>query len=87
MEVSRKTIITMSDVGNYIKAAREKCGLTIEFVSLKSGFTTQTISNLEKNRGSVNLNTLLAVATVVNVKLELNFEDRQNVKIKGMLTQ
>lgn len=80
----KKIIQTSNDLGGFIKLARERAQLTIEFVSLKSGFTTQTIANLEKNRGSVNLNTLLAVATVVGVKVELNLEDRQNIKIKEL---
>lgn len=87
MEASnRKTIITLNEVGNFIKAAREKSEFTIEHVALKSGFTTQTISNLEKNRGSVNLNTLMAVAVVVGVKLELTYQGKQpQLKLKENL--
>lgn len=80
----RKVIQTTNDLGGFIKEARERVPMTLEAVASKSGFTTQTLSNLEKNRGSVNLNTLLAVATSIGVKVELHFEDRQNVKIKEL---
>jgi transcriptional regulator with XRE-family HTH domain len=84
MEVLKKTIQTTNDLGEFMKSARERSGLTIEAVALKSGFTTQTIANLEKNRGSVNLNTLLAVATTIGVKVEVNYEDRKNIKIREL---
>ena len=85
MEVlMRKVIQTTNDLGGFIREARDRAGMTLEAVSLKSGYTTQTLSNLEKNRGSVNLNTLLAVATTIGVKVELNFEDRQKPIIKEL---
>ena len=80
----RKVIQTTNDLGGFIREARDRAGMTLEAVSLKSGYTTQTLSNLEKNRGSVNLNTLLAVATTIGVKVELNFEDRQKPIIKEL---
>lgn len=80
----RKVIQTTNDLGGFIKEARERAAMTLEAVASKSGYTTQTLSNLEKNRGSVNLNTLLAVATTIGVKVELNFEDRQKPIIKEL---
>lgn len=80
----RKVIQTTNDLGGFIKEARERAAMTLEAVASKSGYTTQTLSNLEKNRGSVNLNTLLAVATTIGVKVELNFEDRQKPILKEL---
>jgi transcriptional regulator with XRE-family HTH domain len=82
--VMRKLIQVTSDVGAFMKEVRERQGLTQEKVSMKSGFTTQTIANLEKNKGSMNMSTLLAIATSIGVKVELNFEDKQNVKIREL---
>lgn len=75
----KKTIQTTNDLGPFIRTARDHKKLTLEQVSAKSGFTCQTISNLEKNRGSVNVNTLLAVATVVGVRVEISFEEMMGV--------
>jgi transcriptional regulator with XRE-family HTH domain len=75
----KKTIQTTNDLGPFIRTAREHKKMTLEVVSSKSGFTCQTISNLEKNRGSVNVNTLLAVATVVGVRVEISFEETMGV--------
>lgn len=80
----RKVIQTTNDLGGFIREARERAAMTLEAVASKSGYTTQTLSNLEKNRGSVNMNTLLAVATTIGVKVELNFEDRQKPIIKEL---
>lgn len=80
----RKLIQVTNDVGGFMKEVRERQGLTQEKVSMKSGFTTQTIANLEKNKGSMNMSTLLAIATSIGVKVELNFEDKQNVKIREL---
>jgi len=70
-----KTVIqTSNDVGNFLKAAREKAGMTQDQVSKRSGFTNQTIYNMENNKGSLNLSTVLAIATSIGVKIELNYE-------------
>ena len=78
----RKVIQTTNDLGGFIKEARERAQMTLEAVASRSGYTTQTLSNLEKHRGSVNLNTLLSVATSFCVKVELNFEDKHKPIIK-----
>lgn len=84
MEVLKKKIMTSNDIGPFIYMARMKAKMTLEYVAKKSGYTNQTVSNLEKNKGSVNVNTLLAIATVVGVRLEINFEDKNNIKIKEL---
>jgi transcriptional regulator with XRE-family HTH domain len=84
MEVLKKKIITSNDLGPFMFMARTKAKMTLEYVAQKSGFTSQTVSNLEKNQGSVNVNTLLAIATVIGVKIEVNFEDKNNLKIKEL---
>ena len=72
------------DIGTFMREARERAKLSIKKVSDKSGFTEQTVTNLEKNRGSVNVATLLAVATAIGVKVAVSFEDRENPIVKEL---
>lgn len=82
MEVLKKKIITSNDLGPFIFMARTKAKMTMAHVAKKAGFSIETVSNLEKNKGSVNVNTLLAIATVLGVKIEVNYEDKTSIKIK-----
>jgi transcriptional regulator with XRE-family HTH domain len=79
-----KTLQTTNDLGHFIREARERSEMSIKRVSVKSGYTEQTITNLEKNRGSVNLATLLAIATAIGVKVSVSFEDRSNPIVKEL---
>lgn len=79
-----KVLQTTNDLGSFMREARERSKMSIKKVSEKSGFTEQTITNLEKNRGSVNLFTLLSVATAINVKVAVTFEDRENPTVKEL---
>lgn len=85
MEVEMRKIIKITnDIGSFMKEARERSGMTQFEVAKKSGYTTQTLSNIEQNKNSVNVNTLLAICTSIGVKVELHFEDRQNIKLKEL---
>lgn len=78
----KKVIQTSNDVGDFIREARDRAGLTRKQVSKKSGYNLMSIYNMEKNKCSMNLSTVLAIATSIGVKVEFSFEDKLNVKIK-----
>ncbi len=64
-------ITTTNDIGAVIKTARLHKKMTLIHVANKSGFTYMTVHNIESNIGSTRTETLIAVASVVGVTLEL----------------
>lgn len=71
-------IMSVEQIGKVLKETRLKMKLQIKDVAEKSGVTSQTIINVEGNKNKVNLGTLLSIASVLNIKLVLSFEDREN---------
>jgi transcriptional regulator with XRE-family HTH domain len=69
--MTRTEIKSASDIGKVIREARKEKKLTINEVSYKAGFSPATLINIEQNRGSVRTDTLLAIAKVVGVTIEL----------------
>jgi len=87
MEAQIKTVETVGHVGEFLRKIRKDSGHTIESVAAKAGVTNQTITNMEFNKGAINLRTLLAVAGSLGVKIILNFEDRENIKVIEAFTE
>lgn len=73
-------INTTHDLGPIFKAARQSKGLTIAKVAALSGFSLQTIINIEKNIGSTRTETLLAVGKAVGITVEVsaNIKEKQS---------
>lgn len=69
--MSRTKINTTSDIGSIIKEARLYKNMTLLAVATKAGFTYMTIHNIENNIGSTRTETLIAVASVVGVHIEM----------------
>lgn len=58
------------DLGAFIKDHRKKAGLTqLELADL-AGVGKTTVFDIEKNKETVRLNSLLAVLRVLNIKVE-----------------
>ncbi len=58
------------DLGAFIKDHRKKAGLTqLELADL-AGVGKTTVFDIEKNKETVRLNSLLAVLRVLNIKIE-----------------
>lgn len=64
-------INTSKDIGSVIRGARLHKKMTIMYVAGKSGFSSATIINIEQNVGSTRTETLIAIASVVGVTIEL----------------
>jgi transcriptional regulator with XRE-family HTH domain len=67
----RIKIESSSDIGKVIREARKDKKLAITWVANKAGFSPATVINIEQNRGSVRTDTLLAIASVVGISIEL----------------
>lgn len=68
----RKVIKTTNDLGGFFRSARLQSKQSIETVAKKAGFTCATVSNVENNRGSTRTETLLAIAEVIGVTVEIS---------------
>lgn len=64
-------IETPRQAGDYLKEIRKKRGMTQAQLAEKSGFTIMTLQNVESGRTSYNMNTFLAIASVLGVDLYL----------------
>lgn len=68
----KKKINTTSDLGPIFKQARLDRGLSLIHVARKAGFSYMTVHNVERNHGSTRTETLLAIASVVGVTIEVS---------------
>lgn len=61
--------------GEKIRAIREKKHLTLKAVAQQAGVSESLVSQIERNRVSPAIDTLLALATVLDINLEYLFEE------------
>ena len=61
--------------GDKIRAVREKRGLTLKEVAEKAGVSESMVSQIERNRVSPAIDTLLSLADVLDIDLEYLFSD------------
>ncbi len=61
--------------GEKIRNIREKNGLTLKYVAQKAGVSESLVSQIERNRVSPAIDTLLAIADVLDINLEYLFEE------------
>lgn len=66
--------------GEKIRAVRQKSGLTIKQVAIKAGVSESLVSQIETNRVSPAIDTLLDVASVLEMDLEFLFNDFKKEK-------
>lgn len=74
------TITTTGQLGEFLRERRkgmspdEKGSFTIDRVSAEAGMTPATLMNIEKAKGSVRSELLLALCTVLKINVELSHE-------------
>lgn len=62
---------TATDIGSALRAARRRLGLTQQEVADLSGLSDRTVRDLEKGSSSPSLGAVIAVATVLGLRLEV----------------
>lgn len=60
----------IDSIGDIIRFHRKKAGLTQKHLATLAGVGKTTVFDIEQGKSSVRLNTLLAVASVLNITLE-----------------
>ena len=60
--------------GEKLRAAREKKHLTLKTVALQAGVSESLVSQIERNKVSPAIDTLLSLASVLEINLEYLFE-------------
>lgn len=61
--------------GEKLRAVREKKGYTLKVVAQKAGVSESLVSQIERNRVSPAIDTLLTLADVLDINLEFLFEE------------
>ncbi len=61
--------------GEKIRTVREKKGLTLKAVAQKAGVSESLVSQIERNKVSPAIDTLLTLADVLDINLEFLFEE------------
>lgn len=61
--------------GEKIRSVRERKGYTLKFVAQKAGVSESLVSQIERNRVSPAIDTLLNLAAVLDINLEFLFEE------------
>ncbi len=62
------TLFWAKNVGYKIRERRKKLGLSLEDLSLLSGATVSTVSNIERGKRDVKLSTLISLALALRIK-------------------
>lgn len=62
---------TATDIGSALRAARRRLGLTQQEVADLAGLSDRTVRDLEKGSSSPSLGAVIAVATVLGLRLEV----------------
>jgi transcriptional regulator with XRE-family HTH domain len=71
---------TKKGFGEKIRAVREKKGITLKELSGRIGLSESLVSQIERNRISPSLDTLLALTDALDIDLEWLFKDRKRDK-------
>jgi len=61
--------------GEKIRSVRERKGLTLKIVAQRAGVSESLVSQIERNRVSPAIDTLLSLADVLDISLEYLFEE------------
>ena len=61
--------------GEKLRAVRERKGYTLKVVAQKAGVSESLVSQIERNRVSPAIDTLLTLADVLDINLEFLFEE------------
>lgn len=66
-----RNLTIRKEVGEQIKAARKKAGLSLRDIEEKTGISRNHISRIEQGRYNVTIDTLSTVCEVLNIKLTI----------------
>ena len=66
--------------GEKLRQVREKKGYTLKVVAQKAGVSESLVSQIERNHVSPAIDTLLALADVLDINLEFLFEEYRKVR-------
>ena len=69
-----------ADFGNKIRLVRERKNMTLKDVAGKAGVSESLISQIERNRVSPSIDTLIAIANTLDIDLEYLFKDLKQDK-------
>ncbi|MDC7126918.1 MAG: XRE family transcriptional regulator [Spirochaetales bacterium] len=64
-----------ADFGNKLRLVRERKKMTLKDVASKAGVSESLISQIERNKVSPSIDTLVTIANVLNIDLEYLFKD------------
>ncbi|MEW5817412.1 MAG: XRE family transcriptional regulator [Spirochaetota bacterium] len=68
--------------GDKLRTVRERRGMTLKETALKAGLSESLISQIERNRVSPSIDTLISLADILKIDLEYLFKDfKQNKKV------
>lgn len=73
------------ELGSQIKKARNKALLTQESLAEKVSLTRTTVTNIEKGRQQLLVHTLVDIAKVLNVSIELLLPVQQSTSIDDLI--
>ena len=74
-EEDKKTKRVPYHFGEKLRAVRERKGYTLKTVAEKAGVSESLVSQIERNRVSPAIDTLLSLAAVLDINLEFLFEE------------
>ncbi|MDC7227565.1 MAG: helix-turn-helix domain-containing protein [Spirochaetales bacterium] len=64
-----------AEFGNKLRLVRERKNMTLKDVAAEAGVSESLISQIERNRVSPSIDTLIAIANTLNIDLEYLFKD------------
>ncbi len=67
-----------AEFGNKLRLVRERKNMTLKDVAGQAGVSESLVSQIERNRVSPSIDTLIAIADVLNLDLEYLFRDLKN---------
>ena len=68
------------EFGNKLRLVRERKNMTLKDVAAEAGVSESLISQIERNRVSPSIDTLIAIANTLNIDLEYLFKDLKHDK-------
>ncbi len=73
------------EFGNKLRLVRERKNMTLKDVAAKAGVSESLISQIERNRVSPSIDTLIAIANTLNIDLEYLFKDLKHDKVVSII--
>ncbi len=76
-----------TEFGNKLRLVRERKNMTLKDVAAKAGVSESLISQIERNRVSPSIDTLISIANTLNIDLEYLFKDLRSDKSVSITKQ